>query len=58
MPTSRRKSVEIKAVKHLTSDHEAWLLRYLRNTKFQVGLLINFGSSDQTKRFILIERNK
>jgi len=50
--------VETKAVKHLVKDHETQLLGYLRNTKLQVGLLINFGSSVEVKRLILTEQNK
>jgi GxxExxY protein len=37
--------VEIKAVEHLTSVHEAQLLSYLRLYGCRVGLLINFHSS-------------
>ena len=50
--------VETKAVKRLLKDHETQLLIYLKNTRFQVGLLINFGSSVEVKRLILTEQNK
>lgn len=50
--------VETKAVRQLLKDHETQLLGYLRNTKLQVGLIINFGSSVEVKRFILTEQNK
>ena len=44
---------EIKAIKALTSEHEAQLLHYLKATGVRVGLLINFGSrSVQVRRLI------
>lgn len=36
--------VEIKAAKSLTDEHRAQLLNYLKVTKLQLGLLVNFGS--------------
>ena len=44
--------VEIKAVRSLSKTHESQILGYLKNTKFEVGLLINFGDRVQFKRFI------
>lgn len=44
--------VEIKAVKALASEHEAQLLNYLKATKIEVGLLLNFGPKAQVKRMI------
>ena len=35
--------VEIKAVKHLTDDFRAQVINYLKSTKKQLGLLVNFG---------------
>ena len=35
--------VEIKALSHLADEHTAQLLNYLHATKFDVGLLVNFG---------------
>lgn len=36
--------VELKAVKALTDEHRAQLLNYLKVTRLQLGLLVNFGS--------------
>jgi len=36
--------VELKAASALTSEHEAQLLGYLRATRLEHGLLINFGA--------------
>ncbi len=54
----RKVVVEIKAVKRLLKEHETQLLGYLRNTRFQIGLLINFGSSVEVRRLILTNVNK
>lgn len=35
--------VELKAAKELLDEHEAQLLNYLRATRYEVGLLLNFG---------------
>ena len=45
---------ELKAVKELTSDHEAQLFNYMRISKLRVGYLLNFGSKGelQWKRFV------
>jgi GxxExxY protein len=44
--------VEIKAAKALCEENEAQLLNYLRATKYEVGLLLNFGYRAQFKRFV------
>ncbi len=36
--------VEIKAARHIAPEHVAQLLGYMKSTKLQHGLLINFGS--------------
>lgn len=47
--------VELKAMDRLTSREEGQLLNYLKATKLQVGLLINFGSKGRLdwKRMVL-----
>jgi GxxExxY protein len=46
--------VEIKALNQISSIEEAQILNYLKATRHEIGLLINFGrTSLQYKRFIL-----
>lgn len=42
--------VEIKAAKILGPEHEAQLLNYLKATKIETGLLVNFGPTPEVKR--------
>jgi GxxExxY protein len=37
--------VELKSVQNIVSDHEVQLVNYLKGTKKDIGLLINFGQS-------------
>ena len=46
--------VELKALSELSNDHISQILNYLKATKLQVGLLVNFGSPSLVyKRLIL-----
>ena len=42
--------VEIKAAKRLSQENEAQLLNYLKATKAEIGLLLNFGTKPEIKR--------
>ena len=42
--------IEVKATKKLLLEHEAQLLNYLKATKIEVGLLLNFGVQPELKR--------
>jgi len=42
--------IELKAAENLCPEHEAQLINYLRATKIEVGLLLNFGKTPQQKR--------
>ena len=37
--------LEIKALNHLSSEHESQVLNYLKATGFKLGILVNFGES-------------
>lgn len=42
--------VEIKAARSLVPEHEAQLLNYLKATKVEVGMLLNFGPQPEVRR--------
>jgi len=44
--------VELKAARAIEKAHEAQVMNYLRATKIEVGLLMNFGPNPDFKRFI------
>ncbi len=51
--------VELKASKSICKEHEAQLINYLKATKIEVGLLLNFGKKAEFKRKIFSnEKNK
>jgi len=50
--------VELKSVDSLHSRHEAQLLNYLRATRVEVGLLLNFGENPALKRKIFTNDRK
>jgi len=42
--------VETKAKESLCEEHEAQLINYLKATKIEVGLLMNFGKRPEFRR--------
>lgn len=50
--------VELKAVRDLSDEHEAQLLNYLKATKYEVGLLMNFGKRPRFERKAFDNENK
>jgi GxxExxY protein len=44
--------VELKAARAVTDAHEAQLLNYLKATKYEVGLVLNFGPKPEQRRKI------
>ena len=50
--------VELKAVRSSLPEHEAQLLNYLNATRYEVGLLLNFGIKPQIKRKIFDNEQK
>jgi GxxExxY protein len=44
--------VELKSAEGISKAHEAQLVNYLKATRFEVGLLLNFGRSAEFKRKI------
>jgi len=50
--------LELKAVNHLAEDHEKQLVNYLKATKIELGLLLNFGERAQVKRKIFTNDQK
>ena len=50
--------VEVKSVEQLCEAHEVQLVNYLRATRVELGLLINFGSEIQIRRRIFTNDRK
>ncbi len=50
--------VELKVVESLRPEHEAQLLNYLKSTRIEVGLLLNFGPKPSFVRKILTNDRK
>jgi len=45
--------VEIKAITALTDAHRNQTINFLKATRMEVGLLLNFGPSPEVKRVVL-----
>lgn len=50
--------VELKVADNLCEEHEAQLINYLKATKIEVGLLMNFGKKAEFRRKIFSNENK
>lgn len=55
---AQRVIVENKVIHKILGEHASKLLGTLRNTKYQLGLIINFGPSVHVKRVINTVQNK
>ena len=49
--------VELKSAESIARAHEAQLINYLRATRYEVGLLLNFGKTAEYKRKIFDRNN-
>lgn len=50
--------IELKAVSIIIEEHKAQLLNYLKATKIEIGLILNFGNEPQISRKIFENRLK
>ena len=50
--------VELKALAHLTDDHHAQVMNYLKATDFRLGLLINFGHHPRLEHHRIVASDK
>lgn len=50
--------LELKAVKQIIDEHEAQLLNYLKATRIEVGLVLNFGPTAEIKRRVYDNERK
>ena len=50
--------LELKSVRELIDEHEAQLLNYLKATRIEVGLLLNFGPAAEVKRRVYDNERK
>ncbi len=50
--------VEVKSVEKLCEEHSAQLINYLKATRIEVGLLVNFGPTAETKRKVFDNSRK
>ena len=50
--------IELKSCDRFIEEHEAQLTNYLRSTKIEIGLLLNFGAKPQVKRKVFSNQYK
>ncbi len=50
--------IELKAMENLCPEHEAQLVNYLKATKMEVGVLLNFGKTPQHKKRVFTNEFK
>jgi GxxExxY protein len=50
--------VELKSVKELATEHFAQLINYLKASRYEVGLLMNFGPEAKYERKVYANRRK
>ena len=50
--------LELKAMETLCKEHEYQLINYLKSTKIEIGLLLNFGRKAEYKRKIFTNDRK
>lgn len=50
--------LELKAAESLREEHELQLINYLKATRIEIGLLLNFGKEPQIRRKIFTNDNK
>jgi GxxExxY protein len=50
--------LELKAVENLVPEHELQMINYLKATRIEVGLLLNFGKKPEFKRKVFSNQRK
>ena len=50
--------VELKACEHLVNSHIAQLMNYLKATQIEIGLVLNFGETQEFKRLVYTNNRK
>jgi GxxExxY protein len=50
--------LELKTTESIVRAHEAQVLNYLRSTRFELGLILNFGPRPQVRRLVLDNERK
>ena len=50
--------IELKAANSILEEHECQLINYLKATKIELGLIMNFGKEAEYKRKVFMNKNK